>query len=152
MKDSEKHKLQKMTVKTAFANSSNVGISRLVMQYYSQDPMSFFHYMQKLHLNLPTGIDLVGEEIKTYITPENKYWNKNTSLAWLSIGYGAAFSPMQILMVYNAIANGGMMMRPYLVSDIYEEGKLVKKNLPKVLETKICKTETLNAIKKCSTP
>lgn len=148
MKDSEKHKLQKMTVKTAFANSSNVGISRLVMQYYSQDPMSFFHYMQKLHLNLPTGIDLVGEEIKTYITPENKYWNKNTSLAWLSIGYGAAFSPMQILMVYNAIANGGMMMRPYLVSDIYEEGKLVKKNLPKVLETKICKTETLNAIKK----
>lgn len=147
MKDSEKHKLKKMTIRQAFANSSNVGISRMVVDNYSENPMAFLQYLKKLHLNSPTGIDLVGEEVKAYITPEDKHWDRNTSLAWLSIGYGAAFSPMQILMIYNAIANDGMMMRPYLVSDIYEEGKLVKKFLPKVLESKICKKETLSALK-----
>lgn len=147
MKDSEKHKFRKISLKKAFAYSSNVGISRMVMEQFATEPMNFLQYLKKLHLNQPTGIDLIGEEIKPYITPADKYWDKSTSLAWLSIGYGAAFSPMQIMMVYNAIANDGMMMRPYLVSDIYQEGKLVKKILPKVVEAKICKNETLNSLK-----
>lgn len=46
-------------------------------------------------------------------------------------------TPLQILNIYNAVANDGMMMKPYLVKEIIEPGKKAKKISPVILNAKI---------------
>jgi cell division protein FtsI (penicillin-binding protein 3) len=65
----------------------------------------------------------------------------------MSIGYESMISPLQTLMLYNAIANGGKMMKPYMVKEIRHEGKLIKKIEPSVVNEKICSDQTLATIK-----
>jgi cell division protein FtsI (penicillin-binding protein 3) len=50
-------------------------------------------------------------------------------------------------MLYNAVANNGKMMKPYLVQSIRENGLVVKENDPVVLEKEICSDKTLEQLK-----
>jgi cell division protein FtsI (penicillin-binding protein 3) len=52
-------------------------------------------------------------------------------------------------MVYNAVANNGKMMKPYLVNSIRQMGIEVKSFSPTVLVEKICSDETLGKLKGC---
>ena len=65
----------------------------------------------------------------------------------MSFGYNLAISPLHTAMLYNAIVNNGVMMRPYLVSGIKEEGVLLKEIPPVVLDTQICSPSTLAMLK-----
>lgn len=146
MKDSEKPLQQKMTVRESFARSSNVGISQLAYQHYRNNPDKFLHYFKKLHISEPSGIDLLGERTSYYKTPQHKQWNKITTLPWMSIGYEIALTPIKLLTIYNAVANKGTMMRPYLVSDIYDQGRLVQHIQPQIIEKQICSKQTLEQL------
>ena len=64
-------------------------------------------------------------------------------------GYEELVTPLHMLMVYNAVANNGKMMRPYLVNSINEMGREIKTFSPKVLVEKICSDETLGKLKAC---
>ena len=44
----------------------------------------------------------------------------------MSFGYAIEVSPLHTLMLYNAVANGGKMMKPYLVNSIKSNGVVVK--------------------------
>lgn len=148
MFDSEKHGLFDVTVKQAFEHSSNVGMSRLVYQYYSQDPLKYVNHLRRLGLDKKTGVDLVGEGQPTIKTPANKSWS-NTTLPWMSVGYEVEVSPLQTAVMYNAIANNGKLMKPYLVNSINDGGVVIKQFGPTVKEEKICSDETLKQIKEC---
>ena len=52
-------------------------------------------------------------EAEQMVTPQDSAWN-NTAWAWLSIGYNQLVYPFQMLTFYNAIANGGKMVKPIL--------------------------------------
>jgi cell division protein FtsI (penicillin-binding protein 3) len=54
-----------------------------------------------------------------------------------------------MLMLYNAVANNGTMMKPYLVSAVKEYGVDYKTIQPQVLVEKICSEETLAQVKDC---
>jgi cell division protein FtsI (penicillin-binding protein 3) len=54
-----------------------------------------------------------------------------------------------MLMLYNAVANNGKMMKPYLVSSIKQYGVEVRSIKPVVLVDKICSDETLAQLKEC---
>ena len=58
-------------------------------------------------------------------------------------------SPLQTLSLYNAVANDGKMMKPYLVNNIQLAGRIIKQNQPAVLVDKICSEETLRQLKEC---
>lgn len=148
MYDSEKHGLFEVTMKEAFEHSSNVGMSRKAYEFYMKDPLQFVKHLRRLHLDKPTGIDLVGEGKPTIKTPANRSWSA-TTLPWMSVGYEVEVSPLQTLTMYNAVANNGRMMRPYLVSRIENGGTLVKEIQPTVMEEKICSDETLKQLKDC---
>ncbi len=62
-------------------------------------------------------------------------------------GYEVLETPLNMLMVYNAIANNGKMMKPYLVNSIREYGEDIKTFQPQVLVDKICSDETLEQLK-----
>jgi cell division protein FtsI (penicillin-binding protein 3) len=137
------HGLGEITVKKAFALSSNVAFAKLIDQYYHDNPMKYINHLQKLGLHKRTGIDLTGEQRPMIKTTESKSWNKVTSLPWIGYGYESKITPMHTLMVYNAVANGGRMMKPYLVSSIQEYGLPVQTIEPTVLVEQIGKPETI---------
>lgn len=146
--DSEKHGRYDVTIQQAFELSSNVGMAKLAWMYYTNQPMEFINHLKRLHLDQLSGIDLKGETYPIVFTPQSKYWSK-TTLPWMAFGYNVMVSPLQTLMIYNAIANNGKMMKPYLVNSIVQDGKIVRQFNPEILEEKICNDETIQQLKTC---
>jgi cell division protein FtsI (penicillin-binding protein 3) len=138
--------LGNITIKKAFAQSSNVAFAKLVWDNYQKEPMKFIKHLQKLHLHERTGIDLLGEGRPLIKTTESKSWNKFTSLPWIGYGYESLVTPLHTCMVYNAVANGGKLMKPYLVSAIKEYGLTVKEIPPTVLEENIGSANTVKQL------
>ncbi len=144
--DSERHNKTEVTLKQAFEHSSNVGMAKMIWNNYSKNPMKYINHLRKLRMNELSGIDLIGETSPIIKTPKSKTWSA-TTLPWMSFGYEVLVSPLQTLMLYNAVANDGKMMKPYLVSEIKQGGMTVKKIQPQVLEEKICSDNTLRQLK-----
>lgn len=121
-------------VKEAFEVSSNVGMAELVYNAYKDNPMQFINQLNKLGLGEITGVDIEGERHPFIYTPQSKLWSA-TTLPWMAFGYNTLISPLAIAMLYNAVANKGKMMQPYLVSAYANEGNITKKIAPKVTRT-----------------
>jgi cell division protein FtsI (penicillin-binding protein 3) len=142
MHDAESHKAGVVTVAEAFEMSSNVGISKLAYKYYQHDPDKYVAHLKKLHLDQKSGIDLLGEAHPLVKNTKSKTWS-STTLPWMSIGYEVLQTPLNILTLYNAVANNGKMMKPYLVHSIEQYGQVIKQFEPTVLVDKICSDTTL---------
>jgi cell division protein FtsI (penicillin-binding protein 3) len=142
--DAERSPKAVLTAREAFAHSSNVGMAKLAYKAFAAKPDQFKKYLHRYHLDKRTGIGLVGEE-----APMLPKWKRNKeglhAMLTMSFGYAIEVSPLHTLMLYNAIANEGRMMRPYLVSSIKSNGIVVKEMLPEVLEEQICKPAVVKA-------
>lgn len=143
--DSEKHGLGKVTVKQAFANSSNVGMAKIAWMNYGPNPNQFIRHIHNLHMDSLTGIDLKGESRPSIFKPGSRSWS-NTTLPWMAFGYNLTVSPLQILTLYNAVANNGKMMRPYLVNEVREDGRPIEQFQPYVIKDSICSRSTLRQL------
>ena len=146
--DSEKHGLGNVTVKQAFEHSSNVGMAKLAWMYYNSNPNRFVDHLHKLRLDTLTGIDLKGEIRPAIYRPGSRHWSR-TTLPWMAFGYNLMVTPLQTLRLYNAVANNGIMMKPYLVNEISQDGISYKKFEPKVMNDSICSASTLEHLKEC---
>jgi cell division protein FtsI (penicillin-binding protein 3) len=146
--DAENHGLYKVTVKQAFEHSSNVGMAKLAWMNYAANPNRFINHIKKLGLDTLTGIDLKGEIRPSVYTPESRRWS-NTTLPWMAFGYNLTVSPLQMLTLYNAVANNGKMMRPYLVNEIREDGRPAEQFEPYILKDSICSKNTIQQLKEC---
>ncbi len=146
--DSERHGRTLVTVKEAFMHSSNVGMAKLVMANYAKDPTPFINNLRKLHFDTRSGIDLIGETAPVIKTPKSRTWSA-TSLPWMSFGYEVLISPLQTLMLYNAVANNGKLMKPYLVNSVESDGVVLDEFKPVVLEESICSEKTLKLLREC---
>ncbi len=146
--DAEPHDNRTFTVKEAFELSSNVGMAKLAVANYSGNPNQFINHLRTLHLDRPTGVDLAGEAMPVLITPKSRTWSA-TALPWMAFGYEVLVTPLQTLTLYNAVANNGRMVKPYLVSAIQESGITLKENQPTTLIGKICSDETLKKLQEC---
>ena len=146
--DAEPHDNKEFTVRQVFEISSNVGMAKLATSHYSDDPSGFIAHLKKLHLDQPTGIDLLGEGTPVVKHPGSHTWSA-TTLPWMAFGYEVLVSPLQTLTLYNAVANNGRMMKPYLVSAIQESGITVKENEPTTVIENICSESTLRQLREC---
>jgi cell division protein FtsI (penicillin-binding protein 3) len=140
---------QYISFKSAFINSSNVAMSKLAYQYYTPDPASYYKHLKKLHLTQKTGIEL-KEEFSPLVKNPSKasYWHPQTLVSW-GFGYEMLVSPMQMLMVYNAVANNGKLMKPYLLNEVRRYGNVIQKNEPQVLEEAIASPATIQQLQEC---
>jgi cell division protein FtsI (penicillin-binding protein 3) len=146
MKDATKPNKRILTLQESFEKSSNVGISKLVLKHYAKQPEKFVNHALRLGLNFKPEFDVRTANNPLIKTKKSKNWY-NTTLPWMSIGYETQISPLQMLMLYNAVANNGKMMRPYMVSEIKHEGKSIRTITPVVLNEQICSATTLAALK-----
>jgi cell division protein FtsI (penicillin-binding protein 3) len=149
--DSEWHTYKETTARHAFEISSNVGMARLVSQKYKLegDEDKFIAKIRQFHLDKKTGIEIKGEPnpyVKNaFDTKEN--WSC-LSLPWMSFGYELSMTPLQILAFYNAVANDGKYMKPYLVSHIMDGRKVLQKIDPIILDGQIAKPSTIEKAQK----
>jgi cell division protein FtsI (penicillin-binding protein 3) len=93
-------------------------------------------------LNKSLGLGFAGEGVPYVKYPGDKDWWGPT-LAWISYGYELKLTPVQTLTFYNAIANDGKMVKPSFIKEVRENGILVKKFEPEVINPAVCSKETL---------
>jgi len=146
MHDSEKHGKKFATMAETFELSSNVGVATIANDLYnSRDGrIQWIKRLKQFGLHEPTGIDISGEaipEIKDPVKDKNKWYG--TTIPWMAHGYEMMFTPLQILNFYNAVANDGKMMKPYLVGEIRKGDETKKKFEPVVLRPQIAKPESI---------
>jgi len=78
-----------------------------------------------------SGVDLPGE-VAGLVRPVQKWGRIN--VVTTSFGQGIAVTPLQLLRAYGAIANGGKLMRPYLVRRVVApDGSVLRENRPQVV-------------------
>lgn len=123
--DEHRHKI--LTLKEVIQKSSNVGVVQIGLKLGEE---RFYNYIKRFGFGEKTGIDLIGEVRGLLRDPKD--WS-GRSLASLSIGQEIAVTPLQILRAYSAIANGGKLMKPYIVSEIISpEGEIIKSFSPEI--------------------
>lgn len=137
-----------LTIRDAFAHSSNVAMAKLAYQYYYKEPDRYVKQLKKLHLHERTGIDIAGERRPLVKSPANTSWSA-TTLPWMAHGYEVLISPLHTAMIYNAVANDGKLMRPYLISAVREYGKNIKTFQPQVIEEAIADSDAIAQLQRC---
>ncbi len=134
--------LGKISVKKAFEESSNVGVSQIIYNNYKNNPERFIKRIYEMGLNQKTGVRITGEKAPFIKYPDDKTWS-GISLPWMSIGYELLLTPLQILNFYNAVANDGVMVRPHFLKAVYSHGQLLKEVKPEIINPSICSKSTL---------
>ena len=112
------------------------------MAAYASNPTQFVNHLKALHLDSITGIDLYGERPPFIDHPGSKYWSA-TTLPWMAFGYNVLVTPLHTCMLYNAVANNGIMMKPYFLDEVKQNGNIITKNNLASIE-KICDSATLH--------
>lgn len=148
IQDAEKSPKSHLTIKESFEHSSNVAMAKLAYNYYSKSPAKFVQHYENLHLTSRSGIDLKEEFRPMVKHPKRKDWHMQT-LPSMGFGYEVMLSPLQILMVYNAVANNGKLMKPYLVNKVEKDGNTLAEYEPQALNEKICSDQTLLQLQDC---
>ena len=119
--------------------SSNIGVSRIIDEYYHNDPEKFVRGVYRSGITADLHIPIVGASpAKVRMPKKNKRgewinWS-NTALPWMSIGYETQVPPISTLTYYNAIANGGRMMQPRFVKAAIKNGEVVEEFPPQVVK------------------
>jgi cell division protein FtsI (penicillin-binding protein 3) len=120
--------------------SSNVGAAKAGMALGEQ---RFYRYLQSFGFGERTEIDLPGEAAGLLKHPRD--WGGRT-LASVSMGQEIGVTPMQMVSAVAAIANGGVLMRPYVVSEIRDaQGQTLKEVLPHV-KRRVISPETARTV------
>ena len=108
--------------------SSNIGFTKVAEKLKRE---RYFKYIEKFGFGQVTGIDVPGEVPGLLRKPES--WSA-IDLATHAFGQGISATPMQMVMAYAAIANGGFLMRPYLVRRVVgSKGEVLLENQPHVV-------------------
>ncbi len=136
----------KITVKEAFAKSSNIGISQLVYNHFSSRPQRFIDHLKSMGLGKPIGFQMVGEGHPYLKDTTDKTWS-GVSLPWISIGHEVTMTPLQTLTFYNAVANEGVMIQPIIVKATMKAGVRKQTFKSVVLNKKVCSDKTLEEVK-----
>lgn len=139
------------TVQEVIEQSSNKGTAVLVTKSFMVHPEKYVDGLYALGLNKKVGTGIAGEAQPLIKHPTDKtkdgrkIWS-NVSLPWMSIGYEVNVTPMQLLTLYNAIANGGRMMKPQFVTEIRHGNQTIEKYDPVVLNEQIASPEAIDML------
>ena len=108
--------------------SSNIGVTKVAEKLGKE---RYAKYIEKFGFGQPTGIDLPGEATGAVRRAEK--WAA-IDLATHAFGQGISVTPIQLVMAYGAVANGGFLMRPFVVKRaVGADGRLLWENQPHVV-------------------
>ncbi len=123
--DYKEYGRQKMT--DVLEQSINTGAIFVVRQLGAK---RFYDYLKAFGFGEPTGVELQGENPGNIapLKKEGEIWS-----ATGSFGQGITTTPLQLVMAYASIANGGQLMRPYIVDEVVKPNGFKEKTQPKIV-------------------
>ena len=130
------HPYASLTLRGAFEHSSNIVSAKLANKLGDE---RFYKYSRNFGFGVKTGVELPGELSGDLKKPLN--WD-GTTLNYLAFGYGLAVTSLQIACAYAAIANDGVLMRPFIRRWLLdEERNIVDETVPQVVR-RVVSSET----------
>lgn len=120
--------------------SSNVAAA--ILAWEKLGPERFYNYLTAFHFDQASEIDLPGEQ------PGKILYNWPIEKVTASFGQGSTTTPIQLMKAASAVANGGKMMKPYVVDYVYNKNteEIMDKNEPEVVGEPITK-ETAQTVR-----
>lgn len=142
------HPVGEVTADEAMVQSSNISLAKLTSQAYEKNPQRYLDLIDRTRIFEDLGLNA---EFQGAQRPRNRKvgdqtWSKQ-SLGQISYGYETRIPGMYMLNFYNAIANRGKLMRPYIVDRVVKDGEIIEQHEPEVINSQICKESTLKAIR-----
>ncbi|MCO5250035.1 MAG: penicillin-binding transpeptidase domain-containing protein [Candidatus Kapabacteria bacterium] len=120
--------LGRISFRQAMEYSSNIILSTVANMMSDNN---FYKYLRDFGFGIKTDVDFPGEV--TGKLPKPKNFTSSTK-RYLGFGYGLSVTPLQMANAYGAVANGGTLMKPYLVSSVFDsEGREVYSQNPVVV-------------------
>ena len=135
-----------ITVREGLAISSNNVFRHFAIEHYGRDSSTIKEFTDRLYeykLDGSYSFDL----------KENAYGTSSLRDSWsvhdlysCAMGYSIRQTPLSMLTFYNAIANKGKMMKPYLIESFEKEGAVIQDFKPEILNGAICSIETADSL------
>jgi len=117
----------KLTLREMLKFSSNIGFAKLGKALERE---RYYSYIRDFGFGEPTGLDLPGE-VSGLVRPPSRWFE--IDLAAISFGQGLSVTTIQLTSALAAIANGGLLMEPFIVEKITDaDGRVVQQRLPQV--------------------
>ncbi|RII28962.1 MAG: penicillin-binding protein [Geobacter sp.] len=121
------HRYGRLSVAEVLKYSSNIGAAKIGTRL---GPERLYNYLRSFGFGERSGIDLPGEA-SGYLRGRNQWFG--VDLATISFGQGVSANAVQIAAAISAIANGGVLMKPYVVEQISDDtGTVMQKITPQV--------------------
>lgn len=139
------NKTDRIPIIDGFKLSSNYVFRYLVKEHYGSNPSDYISRLYEYRLGDAFDFELDGFAKATLPDPKAKGWSP-TDLIQVAIGYSATETPLHIVTFYNAVANKGKMMKPYLVESIEKDGSAIKRFKPEILNGAICSKATADTL------
>ncbi len=134
-----------LTFTEVIEESSNIGTTKIAQLL---GPDIVYKYVKKFGFGTKTGIDMPGEINGSIKEP--RFWSK-TSIGAIPIGQEVGVTALQLVCAYSAIANGGKLMKPYIVKSIKDKFGQVIKNFSPVLVHQVVSADTSARMRKILT-
>jgi len=161
------HAIGKQTADECIVQSSNIGVAKMTTAAYEHDKQAYLDAIDKIGFlddHALTDSDRAIIKRNGYVPCEglkrefpgirsarhrqlgSRTWSK-VSLGQVSYGYETQIPGIFMLQFYNAIANNGKLVRPYIVDYVEKDGKVSYRQEPTVINKKICSDKTLAAVR-----
>jgi len=135
----------RITVREGFKRSSNNVFRHLVIKHYGEEDKRKQFTDRLFEYQLHDAYDFDLEEKGYGKSALRKSWSIH-DLYSTAIGYSIRETPLNMLAFYNAIANKGRMMKPYLIDSHLMNGQVIRKFKPEVLNASICSKATADTL------
>lgn len=134
-----------LTFREVIEKSSNIGTTKVAQLLGA----NIVHkYIRLFGFGPKLGIDLPGEI--SGIVKEPRFWSK-TSIGAIPIGHEVGVTALQLASALSVIANGGNLMKPYIIDEIRDKsGEVVEKNYPSLIR-RVISEDTASRISKMLT-
>jgi cell division protein FtsI (penicillin-binding protein 3) len=134
-----------LTFRQVIEESSNIGTVKVAQLL---GPEIVYRYLKAFGFGSKLGVDLSGEISGMIKQPSA--WSK-TSISAIPIGQEVGVTALQLASAISVIANGGQLMKPYVIDSVRDkDGRIIKQNKP-VLIRKVISVDTAMRIKKILT-
>jgi cell division protein FtsI (penicillin-binding protein 3)/stage V sporulation protein D (sporulation-specific penicillin-binding protein) len=111
--DAEQRGTERMTVRQILSKSSNIGAVTIGWKLLGKTRL--LDWIYRFGFGKLTGIDFPGE-VPGFVLPGDQWWP--STIGNVPMGQGISVTPIQMVAAYGAIANGGVMMKPYLTAQV----------------------------------
>ena len=135
------HKFEKLTVREVLEQSSNIGMVKLSDKINERD---FYKGLRDFGFGNLTSIDLIGETNGRLKKPDSF---SGISKAFIAHGYEISVTPIQMIMAYSALINGGVLLQPHILKKIVNHKGQIEEQVESTKIRNVISKETSERIK-----